>query len=273
MTQPAFSQLISQLESTLRLRLFDRTTRHVQLTNAGERLLAMVERPLNDLRDAYRHVSEMAAGTRGHLVFASLHSVAFGFVILALGRFKSRYPSITVRLIESNNLSLIDRVLNREVDFAIGTLPVPQRELAFRKLLQDELRVIFPSSHSLAGRSKITWHDIASESIVLAPKGSGARELAERGFAASQITCDPHYEVVNMVTALSMVRARLAVTIMSSTALGELNMKGLCSARISDPRPVRTIGIITRIDRALSTVAQTYVDLLFEAIHEQGKSS
>jgi DNA-binding transcriptional LysR family regulator len=174
---------------------------------------------------------------RSWLRSALRHSVAFGFVIKALARFKSRYPSITVRLIESNNLSLIDRVLHREVDFAIGTIPVPHRELAFRKLLQDEVRVVYPSSHSLAGKRKITWRDIASEPIVLAPKGSSARELAERGFAASQITCDAHYEVVNMVTALSMVRARLAVTIMSRIALGELNMKGLRSARISDPRP------------------------------------
>jgi hypothetical protein len=53
---------------------------------------------------------------------------------------------------------------------------------------------------------------------------------------------------------------------MSSTAIAELNMEGLQSARIGDPRPVRTFGIITRADRPLSAVAETYVDLLFDAI-------
>jgi LysR family transcriptional regulator, carnitine catabolism transcriptional activator len=249
------------------LKLCDRTTRRVELTEAGHRLLTMVERPLDDLADAYKHVSEMAAGTRGRIVFASLHSIAFGFVIHALARFKLRYPAISVRLIESNNLNLLDRVLHREVDFGIGTLPEPHRELAFRKLVQDEVRVVYRAGHALARKRRIGWRDIASEPIVLMPKGSSVRELAEHGFAASQITREVDYEVVNMVTALSMVRARLAITLMSSTAIAELNMEGLQSARITNPHPVRTFGIITRADRPLSAVAGTYVDLLFDAMH------
>src|SRR3978361_44696 len=89
MPQPACSQWMRELETQLRVKLFERTTRRVELTPAGQRFLAMVQRPLDDLNDAYRYAREMAAGTRGRIVFASLPSVAFGLVTQALARFKS----------------------------------------------------------------------------------------------------------------------------------------------------------------------------------------
>ena len=271
MTQPAFSQLIRELESTLRVKLFNRTTRRIELTDAGRRFFAMVERPLDDLRDAYEFASEIAAGRRGRMVFASLHSIAFGPVIEALARFKIRYPAIDVRLVESNNSTLIDRVLHREVDFAIGTLPVAHRDLTFRSLLSDEVLLVCPSGHRFSGRRQVTWREIAQEPLVLMPKGSSARELVERGFATSHVTLEAEYEVVNMVTALSMVRARLALTIISRLALLELNRKGLTSVQIGAPRPLRRIGVIARQDRPLSAVAQAYVDLLFASSEGRSK--
>ena len=65
MTQPAFSQLIKELETVVGTRLFDRTTRKVELTEAGRVLFAQSHRPLEDLQHAYQSVSELASGRRG----------------------------------------------------------------------------------------------------------------------------------------------------------------------------------------------------------------
>ena len=258
MTQPAFSQLVRELETALRVKLFERTTRRVELTEAGRR-----ERPLDDLGDAYRFAREMAAGTRGRLVFSSLPSVAFGLVTTTLARFKALHPAITARLIEDQDSNIAEKVLHREVDFGIGTLARSHEELAFRELLADELQAVYPARHALAMKRRITWRDLAAGPLVLLPKQSSVRTLAEHGFAAARVVREPDYEVANMVTALSMVRAGLGVTVMPRMVLAELNMKGLAAGRIHDPRPVRTIGIITRRDRALSPAAAAYVDLLF----------
>ncbi len=263
MTQPAFSQLVRELETSLRVKLFERTTRRVELTEAGRRFLAMIERPLDDLDDAYRFAREMAAGTRGRIVFASLPSVAFGLVTHALARFKALHPAITARLIEDQDANIAERVRHREVDFGIGTLNTPRDELAFRELMADELQAVFPARHALAAKRRLTWRDLAAAPLVLLPKQSSVRALVEHGFAAAGVAREPDYEVANMVTALSMVRAGLGVTVMPRMVLAELNMKGLAAGRINDPRPVRSIGIITRRDRPLSPAAGAYVDLLF----------
>lgn len=263
MTQPAFSQLVRELETALNVKLFERTTRRVELTEAGRRFLAMIRRPLDDLDDAYRFAREMASGTRGRIVFSSLPSVAFGLVTMALARFTKEHPGITARLIEDQDSNIVEKVLHREVDFGIGTLKTPHEELSFRELLPDELQAVFPVRHPLRLKRRLSWRDLAAAPLVLLPKQSSVRALAEHGFAAAGIAREPDYEVANMVTALSMVRAGLGITIMPRMVLPELNMKGLAAARIHEPRPARTIGIISRRDRPLSPAAASYVELLF----------
>lgn len=263
MTQPAFSQLIRQLETALGVRLFERTTRRVELTEAGSRFLAMVQRPLDDLNDAAAFMRDMAAGRRGRIAFASLPSVAFALATGALGRFKAKHPGTHVRLIEEQNLNIIEKVLAREIDFGVGTLAAAHAELDFAPLIEDELVAVFPARHAFARRRTLTWTALAGEPLVLLTGRSSVRALVEQHFAAAGLSAEPTYDVAGMVTALAMVRAGLGVTVMPRIALGELNMTALASARFVPPRPTRLIGIITRRERALSPAAQAYVELLF----------
>ena len=262
MTQPAFSQLIRELEHALSVKLFERTTRRVELTEVGQRLLGMVERPLEDLRHAEAHIRDVAAGRRGRIAFATLPSVAFGFATHALAKFKARHPLISVKLIEEQNLNILQKVIDREVDFGIGTLTTPRPELEFRALLEDELMVVLPARHRLTAKKRLTWKDLATEPLILLPRRSSVSELAQIGFAANRLILEPAYEVSDMVTAMGMVRSGFGLTIMPRIALDELNMKGLAAAPIASPKPARSIGVITRADRPLSPAAEFCIELL-----------
>jgi LysR family transcriptional regulator, carnitine catabolism transcriptional activator len=264
MTQPAFSQLIRQLEDTLHVRLFERTTRKVELTEAGLRFLAMVQRPLDDLEDAHVWMREMAGGKRGRIAFASLPSVAFAVATTALARFKAGHPQIQVRLIEEQNLNIVEKVLAREIDFGIGTLDAGHGDLDFAPLIDDELVAVCPAQHAFAKRGCVEWRDFAAQPLVLLTGRSNVRAIVEQHFAALGRTPEPAYDVAGMVTALAMVRAGLGVTAMPRIALGELNMNALEARPFAPPRPTRRIGIITRSNRKLSPAAQAYVALLFE---------
>ncbi len=266
MTQPAFSQLIKELEVSIGIRLFQRTTRKIELTEAGQNFLARVERPLDDLQEASKYIRDLAAGRRGRMVLATLPSIAVGCAIHALARFRIAFPNITVRLIEDHNQNLIQRVLHREVDFAIGTLPQEHHELTFRMLLRDELLVIFPKNHRFQIKQRITWADIASEALILTPQSSGVRNLVTAALAHIHSQADPAYEAANTFTAVGMVRAGIAITVVPQIAIREMNMNGLHSARIYGPLQRREIGVITRLDRPFSSVAGAYVDFLFESV-------
>ena len=262
LTQPAFSQLIRELEQSLGSRLFERTTRRVTLTDAGRRLLGMVERPLEDLRAAHSHALDIASGRRGRIAFAALPSAAFGFAPSALAQFKARYPDTTVRLVEEQNLNIIEAVMNREVDFGISTMSTPHPELEFEPIAWDELVTVMPAKHALSRSATLNWGMLAAEPLVLLPRKSSVRELAEQGFAACGLTLEATYEVANMVTALAMVREGLGLTILPHMALAGLSMRRLVSRRLKKPMPRREIGLLRRRDRPLSPVAQACADLL-----------
>jgi LysR family carnitine catabolism transcriptional activator len=247
------------------IRLFERTTRKVELTEAGQDFLSRIERPLGDLEDASTFIRDLVAGRRGRIVFALLPSVAFGYAIDALADFKATYPNITVRLIEDQNENLIQKVLQNEVDFAIGSMTHEMHQLSFRKMMVDEPLVVFPKTHRFSRQSRVTWKDLVSEPLALLPRLSSLRGLAEVAFARMNIRLEPEYEIANMVTAMCMARAGMAVTILPGIALSELNMTGLQSARIHAPLLPRDIGIITRSDRTLAPAAKAYVALLLAA--------
>jgi len=269
MTQPAFSQLVRDLESILGTKLFDRTTRKIELTEAGRQLLAMIERPLDDLSQAYADVRELSVGIRGRIVIGALPSIAFGELTLSLAEFKANHPKVIVRLVEAANPRLIESVQNREVDFGIGMFAAPEDKLNFRKLLEDELVAVFPRGHTLARKKKVSWTDLAKQTLILLVEQSSSREVIDRGFAVHGVTVQPAYEIANMVTSLSMVRAGMGVTIMPRIALPALNMQGLQIGHIADPHPTRAIGILAKPDRPLSAAAENYIELLTAKLGDQ----
>lgn len=273
MTQPAFSQLVKDLETSVGVQLFQRTTRRIELTDAGASFLARVERPLDDLRDAFGYLADRAAGRRGRVVLSVLPSIAAGYAIPALAAFKEIYPDVTVQLIEDHNRRLIERVVQREVDFAIGTLYQAHDEVLFRKLLADDLLVVYPARHRFGSRGRVTWRDLASEPLILTPHSSSVRELVTIAFAQLRIQVEPAYEVANTVTAVSMARAGIAITVVPRIAVSGLNVSDLGIARIHAPLQRRSIGIITRADRPLSGAAAGYVEMLSSLVMSSGTPS
>jgi LysR family carnitine catabolism transcriptional activator len=264
MTQPAFSQQIRQLEESLGMRLFERTTRHVALTEAGERVLALVQRPLDDLRDAEAYLLEMAAVGQGRVALASLPSVASALGIGALTRFKKSHPETQIRLYEGQNHEIVDKVLARQVDFGLCTLASPDPRLNLDPLVDDELVAVCPSVHALARRRSVGWKDLAHEPLILLTPGSSVRAVAEQHMALSGSRIAPSYEVAGIVTALALVRAGLGITVRPKIAIEPLMMTGLVSIPFATPRPTRRIGVITLKGRTLAPTAQLFLKLLGE---------
>jgi LysR family carnitine catabolism transcriptional activator len=264
MTQPAFSQLIRELETMLGVRLFERSTRRIELTEGGRLLLAQVKRPLEDLQHAYDNLREMADGKIGTVVFATLPSAAFGLGTRAVAKLRERFPKVQVRQIEDQNDLLIERVLHREVEFGLSMYSHEVAELEFEFLFVDELVAVLRADHPAAASRQITWTQLAKLPLALLPAPSSVRRLVDARFAQIGSYGVPAFEVVHMVTALSMARAGVGVTVLPRISLEAMNMDGLVYRRLSSPRPERRIGILRRSDRPLSAAAETLIACLRE---------
>jgi LysR family carnitine catabolism transcriptional activator len=264
MTQPAFSQLVRELEHLAGTRLFERTTRRVELTEAGRVLLAQVRRPLEDLQHAHESLAELAAGRAGSVTFAILPSAAFQVGTRTVARFCADFPRVKVQQIEDQERPILHKVLNREVDFGVGMLSQADKALSFDLMFVDELVVTMRADHPCVAKPQVAWRDLAQGGLILLPPTSSVRRLVDAGLAVARCERDPTFEVINMVTALAMVREGLGMTVLPEMALDSMKMDGLVYRRFSTRRPTRRVGVIRRVDRVLSTPATTFVEYLLK---------
>lgn len=109
-SQPSVSARIQHLEAVLGVRLFDRTTRRVVITDAGERLRGRVERMVLETRALVREFREEQNLQRGSVVVGASPSVAAGFLPAVIGEFQRRWPDVEVVLLDDFFGQVLDRV-------------------------------------------------------------------------------------------------------------------------------------------------------------------
>jgi len=266
MTQPAFSQLIRELESSLGLSLLDRTTRRVRVSAAGKSLLDRMRRGVAELDDACRYAQAMARLETGELTLAVLPSFASGVVLRALSTFRDRYPEMGIRIVEEHNAQILAKLAGYEVELAIGSQMDSPHELAFEPFMTDELVCVLPAGHPLAQQDQIAWAELETESIILVAASSQTYQTIRSNLLAFANHKLADYESLNSVTALAMARAGFGLTFIPMVALAELNMSGLVCRKLGEPHLLRSIGIYRRANQALSPGAAEFRKILLEQV-------
>ncbi|OZI19969.1 hypothetical protein CAL26_20655 [Bordetella genomosp. 9] len=261
MTQPAFSQLIRDLEAALDVKLFDRSTRRVRITDVGLQLREQMRRGLLEIDNACNNARAITRLRQGQLSLAVLPSLALGLVNDTLAAFHDSYPEVQLRLREARTPHIAELLLNYEVDLAVCSRLEPHESLVMERLFDDELVAVLPRGHALSPRRALQWRQLAGEPLI----GLQAQaDLIRAGFAENGIDKRPEHEVLNTVTALSMVRAGFGATIVPAIALPELNLRGLVHRPLRGPRPMREICLCRHVDHALSPAAGRFREMLQE---------
>jgi len=259
MTQPAFSQLIRDLESALDVKLFDRSTRKVRITDIGLLLRDQMRRGLLEIDNACSNARAITRLERGQLSLAVLPSLALSFVTEALASFHQAYPGVQIRLQEARTPYIADLLTRHEADFAVCARIEADHALQFEHLFDDELVAVLPKGHELARHQALRWTQLTGEALIWLAAQSA---LIHKAFEENELDKSADHQVLNTVTALSMVRAGFGVTIVPLVALPELNMRGLIYRRLRAPRPVREIGLCRHVDHTLSPAAEQFRQFL-----------
>ena len=119
-SEPALSQQIGDLEDELGLRLFDRNSRRVELTEVGRVFLVGARRALVSAEEAIAHAKEAAAGDRGRLSIGTLGPVTHAFLPDALARFRELFPLVEVTVLHMDNRTQTDALVNGSIMLGIG---------------------------------------------------------------------------------------------------------------------------------------------------------
>ena len=260
LTQAAMSVLVRELEGELGVRLLDRNTRRVELSEAGRDLYPFAQRMLRELEEAVHSVGELRDKKKGLLRVAAPQMMACTLMPQVIAAYRQRYPDIEVQLADTVPEQMHERVLSAQVELAIGPDGAAPPELARRPLLRDRHHFICQPQHPLARKKQLRWRDLAGLPFI-APTHDFMRrlepELAAAGLSLPLVR--PVHQVSYMSTALGLVSAGLGVTACPSYAAPMVQGHGLVMRPLVDPVFYREVCIYSAAARSLSPAAQSFV--------------
>lgn len=270
LTQSALSESIKQLEHIVGIRLFDRTTRRVALTDAGRGLLQDVRTMLNTLRAATRRLSELRSLTSGEVRLAAAPSVLTALVLPVLPLLHARHPKLKVTLREEPAEGIGRLVDTAESDFGVGALPSNSARLQTEPLLLDRFGVIAPRGHALLARPRLCLTDLADARIVGLTPDTAITQLIAAQPAMPDAVLAPALTVSNTVMLKLAVASGLGVAILPALAAREPAFARLAFRPLEAGPELdlqRRIGFIYRADRSLSPAAE----VLWQGIRQQAQ--
>ena len=261
LTQPAVSRSITELEAQLGLKLLNRTTREVTLTDAGQRLAARLPRVLEDLDNTLLDVRGMATERRGRVRVASSPTLSANLMPECIAQCQQRLPGLEVVLLDRIQSAVLASVLSGEVDFGVVIDPGERDALECETILTEPFCLACPPDHRLARKRQVHWADLAGESLVLLDHASGSRRLIDRALADHAVQCTVAQEVGHTTTIFRMLDAGLGISVIPTLALPPEGLARLV-VRPLVPRVDRDIVLVHRRNRALPPVAQAAWDLV-----------
>src|SRR5438034_1085398 len=177
-SQPALSRTIRLLEEELGVKLFDRNSRNVSLTSAGEALLPIVERLSADFDHAFSELSLSFSGERGRVVIGALPSVAAGMLPDVIASFTARHPQVEINLHDHMSGALYQQMVERQIDLAVTT-PPPSAEFEFEPLIEDPMVLVAPLALAEELDQPAFWSIFARHPFIAMAPRSSVRELTD----------------------------------------------------------------------------------------------
>lgn len=242
--QPALSQAIKDLEAELAVRLFDRTTRRVELTEAGEEFRASALKIMEDLGQAVENAKGVAERRRGRLRIAAPPLLAAAVLPQAIAEYKALYPDIAVELSDVGTEEIVDSVRNGKADCGLGTFPPIDDGIQRLPLVRDRLMAFCAKDNPFAEKAVVRWSELVAQPVITLTRQSGIRLLTEVGFETAELPFKPAFEVTQVSTAIALVEAGLGVAVLPTYAAAAIQDRKVAARPLSEPDLAREISLI-----------------------------
>lgn len=266
-TQSALSLTIQHIEEDLGVLLFDRTTRRLDLTRAGEEFLPSAERLLHDFDSSIRTMRALGNHERGKVGVAAVPSVMALLLPEVVAAYIEAFPAIDVYLREDNSAGVQRRVIEGDVDFGICSPWQSDAELVFEPLFEDCFGVVFADHHPLAASTgELSWQDIYAYRIIGFTPDLGMQHQLSQTEGLSPEVRQPRYQVSNTSAIEALLSRGVGVSVMSALAARRAPLDRLSLRLLSKPVLTRTVGVVRRQGKSLSPAASTLLQRVREAV-------
>ena len=267
LTQSAVSGLIKELESSLGIVLFDRTTRQLSLSVVGHHLLPQARRILNEMQLFENEASSLTSLAQGQVRLA-VSQFAASSMPAVIAQFAKVYPDISVSLLDCSAENVLEHIQNIEVDLGVGTelgFMESEDDISADLLYQLPFCVVMPDSHALAQKSEVVWQDLVDIPLITLQGPFIEQVTAELDESIASHIQQARYKVNFMSTALEMTRQGFGITLClpyMPEVIDWVSANGLQMRPLAQPVKMRRFFIYQRSSRALSPASIAFKKFL-----------
>jgi DNA-binding transcriptional LysR family regulator len=270
LTQPAVTLQVKALEEELGLKLFERSSTGVALTEAGRLLLEDAERLHQISIQAENRLAALKGQTMGELALGASTTIAQYVLPPLLAEFSRRYAGILLQVFGENTEHVAEGVAGGRFGLGLIEGPPLRRDVKVEPWFEDELLVIVPSGHEWAGVSTIDAEKILEVPLVMRERGSGTRHVVEQGLQHAGLRLGSLRIVMELDSTeaiLSCIEAGLGVGIVSEWAVARrVSTRSLVTLRLSGHTIRRTFSLVLPRGPELQDSAATMLHFLKNSI-------
>jgi LysR family carnitine catabolism transcriptional activator len=233
-TPSGLSVLIKELESRVGFRLFDRTTRHVELTYHGRELLGVIQRSLEELDTGIANIARNAKQTQQQISLGTTPLVAANILPPAMREFRKQRPDVRVQLFDADLPTLIQMVEAGKLDMSLGifkAMPDVRREPFFR----FSLMVARAAKDDIQPRKTTSWSALDGETLISLSPGHPHQQLIDKHLGRAGVKVQIG-SIVNLLdTQISLVEAEEGIAVIPSFGMPACRNRKIVISQLINP--------------------------------------
>lgn len=275
MAQPPLSNQIKQLEKELEVLLFERTSRGVRVTQAGELLLEEARRLFVQMDQTVRIVQQVGYGEVGRLTLGFVPSSSNEVLPPILRAFTDRFPGIELFLREMRPDLIVQRLRDKQIDAGFLYLPLEDASLNIEGVSREPLVLALPETHPLASEPRVELQAVANEPFILPARyqlmpglyGQVTEACRQAGFVPNAVQKD----VWLMQTIVGLVAGSIGVALVPAS-LQNLRRKGVVYKSVYGLSPTVELGMIWRGDDR-GEVLSSFLQMTKDGFRREGEAT
>lgn len=261
-SQPTLSKSIKKLETDLRVVLFERSTRKLVLTDAGQLVYQQATKILNATQELTTSLDDLLNIPSGKITIGIPPLIGTLFFPIIAQKFGSLYPEISLQLVEHGAKRIEYLVEDGQVDLAIIVLPVNEKKFTVAPFIKEEFMFFAHPEHRLAQNTIIELPELKNEQFILFNREFSLHNLIiEQCEKMGGFYPEIAYESSQWDLISELVSAKLGITLFPKSIYSKMDNHAIKMIPIQSP-PIWELGIITKKDRYLSFAVKTLLRFL-----------
>ncbi|MCE0767003.1 LysR family transcriptional regulator [Pseudonocardia kujensis] len=256
------SRRVKEVERLLRVRLFERTTRNVVPTAAGQAFLLATGAVLDDMEIRLRRFMSYAAAETGTVSVATLPCFAAVLLPSIVHGFTQDRPDVTFEIIDSTADEVLDRLEDGTVELGLTTSVDLPDSYCFRPLLEERFYGVAHQGHHWSTRQMLSWYDFQHEAVVATRPGISIRDDVDAAFRRHSISVSQQVNASSIATIVRLVRAGVGVAALPATDVHGFGLDDLVAVPLDSPGATRVVGIAYHHPESRSPLAARFLEFL-----------